>query len=239
MSFLDRFRRPDKAEPPPTLTAEQLDSLPHDGAARAIREITGTLQIGQIVSVQAGDIVAWGRVEVEEPIVAAFAATVGYGAGEGQAYTFLNLELAGNRAHWLALEGEGHNRLARAYLFRCYDHHQLRQDLAWCLGQYLGCEYPQAPYLLEVGGDFDDGQQKVWTAYSARHGTLRTALGISKLFPNLGPNTEVEYQDMTLAVGEDPDAAPFHCRYLALGDYALALVGERLPLRALEVYPHG
>lgn len=238
MSFFDRFRKQAPPPPPkPTLTAEALAELPHDGAARAVSEITGPLQLGQLVQLTVDDITSWGVIDVAEPVVGAFAAVIGYGAGGSQTYSFLNLELGGGHAHWLALEGEGRTRLTRAYLLRLYESAQLRDDLIWVLGQYLGCNYPTAPYLLEVGGPFDDGQQKEWTAYSARHGTIRTALGISKLFPNLGPNAEVEYQDLTLCLGDDPESAILHMRYIAAGDYNAVLVGERLPLTTFKVWP--
>lgn len=225
------------AEPEtPRVTEQKLMALEllDDAALRTLREVSGTLGVGDLVTATPKDLTNWGQVELNATIRAVGVTDIDY--GDNQHFSFLTLELDGKPV-WLSLEGEGKNREWRAYAMQVIESDELVGQLKWCLDTYLADEVNDTrDFLLTLPNarPFDDGtEQRVWTAYSARHGTHHGLLGASDYFPAFGERTYSEYQDCSFSLGQ-PDESPLILRFVAIGEYSRALIGEALTVADVQ-----
>jgi hypothetical protein len=214
-----------------TLTAME---LLHDGALRTIHEITGPIGVGDIVTITPKDPTNWGATDLSSTVRAIGVCTIDY--GNDQHFSFLTLELDGT-PNWVTLEGEGKNREWRAYVMRFLEDDELIGQLKWCLGTYLADEVNDTrDFLLTLPNakPFDDGTQKVWTAYSARNGLHVGLLGGADYFPSDAHHQHAEYQDCSFSMGQ-PDESPLIIRFIAIGEYNRALIGEAVTVQDVQV----
>jgi len=226
------------AKPPqtPRVSEQAIVTLEllNDGALRTIREITGPIGVGDLVTVTPKDPTNWGSVELNATVGAVGVVDIDYGAD--QHFSFLTLDLGGE-PRFLTCEGEGNNREWRCFAFHFIESDELIAQLRWCLNTYLEDQVNETrDFLLSLPNarPFDDGTEKTWTAYSARHGTHHGLLGSADFFPSFGASQVAEYQDCTFSLGP-ADASPLLLRFIAIGEYSRALIGEELTIHDVKV----